>query len=61
VPTQAPNTRFYYHVGDALGGWSAVYSIKTPPAVGSLVAPEKPLVIATFGDMGTVRGVIWVS
>lgn len=51
-----PNTRFYYHVGDAIGGWSAVYSLKTPPVVGELVTADRPLLIATYGDMGTVCG-----
>lgn len=55
LPVFPPSTQVYYHVGDAMGGWSPVYSVKTAPTAGTLVHPDKPIVFATFGDMGTVQ------
>ena len=48
---QSSGTRVNYRVGDRDGGWSRNYSITTPPARGQV--RDQPLVIATYGDMGT--------
>ncbi|EGD77773.1 hypothetical protein PTSG_08863 [Salpingoeca rosetta] len=53
MPEFPANTRVTYHVGDRDGGWSAIYTVQTPPTVGNKRTADKPLRIATFGDMGT--------
>eukprot|EP00043_Microstomoeca_roanoka_P020835 m.254205 g.254205 ORF g.254205 m.254205 type:complete len:458 (-) comp17801_c0_seq1:293-1666(-) len=47
-----PNTRYFYQVGDASGGWSQVLSFKSAP----LSSPNMPLDFAVWGDLGVVNG-----
>jgi len=49
-PQLEPATKYYYRVGDALGGWSAIFSFTTPPLPGTV---DKPQIFGVFGDMGT--------
>jgi len=46
------NTRYYYQVGDAQGGWSEIFSFKSAPKS----SPEMPIDFAVWGDLGVVDG-----
>ena len=46
----APNTQYYYRVGDNVGGWSSVFSFTTLPS--DIGSTARPLRIAQIGDMG---------
>lgn len=46
-----PNTFYSYRVGNALTGWSYIANFTTPPLPSTASAP---LVVAMYGDMGTV-------
>jgi len=45
-----PNSRYFYQVGDAKGGWSKVFYFDTEDP--SPVTPSNPLNVAIFADVG---------
>ena len=44
------NTRYYYRVGNAVSGWSAVYDFDT-----KIDVPNTPVDIIVYGDMGSTN------
>ena len=50
LPSLAPNTEYFYRVGDADAGFTDVFSFTTKP----LANDSGVYVIGMFGDMGTV-------
>ena len=44
-----PDTQYYYHVGHKTYGWSSTFYFHTGPA---FLAPQVPINIVAYGDMG---------
>lgn len=53
LPSLLPGTRYYYTVGDELGGWSEEQSFTSAPAASELRGNFSFFV---FGDLGVVNG-----
>jgi hypothetical protein len=56
IPNLLPATTYYYICGDSVGGFSPMYSFKTPPSTPTDGTPATPSRVIVYGDMGVSNG-----